>query len=161
MTEAPESLKQFIKQRFRWTFGIMQTFWKHKDACFNPKYKGLGLLALPNFLIFQLLIPILTPLADILMIASIVSGNGALIMLWYCIFLGVELMGALMAFSFEKEKKGKLWLMLLQRIIYKYLMWYVLMKSITKAIKGELIGWGILKRTGSVRMDNSSPAAAA
>jgi hypothetical protein len=70
-------------------------------------------------------------------------------------------MGALMAFSFEKEKKGKLWLMLLQRIIYKYLMWYVLMKSITKAIKGELIGWGILKRTGSVRMDNSSPAAAA
>jgi peptidoglycan-N-acetylglucosamine deacetylase len=161
MTEAPESLKQFIKQRFRWTFGIMQTFWKHKDACFNPKYKGLGLIALPNFLIFQLLIPVLTPLADILMIASIVAGNGLLILLWYSIFLCMEMLGAMMAFSFENEKKGKLWLMLLQRIIYKYFMWYVLMKSIMKAIKGELISWGILKRTGSVRMDNSTPAAAA
>ncbi|MFX5587062.1 glycosyltransferase family 2 protein, partial [Acinetobacter baumannii] len=33
-TEAPESLKQFFKQRFRWIFGVMQTFWKHKDALF-------------------------------------------------------------------------------------------------------------------------------
>ncbi|HXA02172.1 MAG TPA: glycosyltransferase family 2 protein, partial [Cytophagaceae bacterium] len=162
MTEAPESLTQFIKQRFRWTFGIMQTFWKHKDACFNPKYKGLGLLALPNFLLFQLIIPILTPLADILMIASVFAGNGLLILLWYSIFLAMEMAGAIMAFSFEKEKKGKLWLMLLQRIIYKYFLWYVLVKSISKAIKGELISWGILKRTGSVRMeDNGAPATAA
>ncbi|MEP6514305.1 MAG: glycosyltransferase family 2 protein [Parafilimonas sp.] len=28
VTEAPETLKQFMKQRFRWTYGIMQAFWK-------------------------------------------------------------------------------------------------------------------------------------
>jgi cellulose synthase/poly-beta-1,6-N-acetylglucosamine synthase-like glycosyltransferase/peptidoglycan/xylan/chitin deacetylase (PgdA/CDA1 family) len=160
MTEAPEAVKQFLKQRFRWTFGIMQTFWKHKDACFNPKFKGVGMIALPNFFIFQLVIPVLTPLSDILMIASIATGNGKMILIWYFVFLAIELIGSGLAFRFEKEPLGKLWLMLPQRIIYKYLMWYVLMKSIIKAIKGELIGWGILKRTGNVKLEGESAKAA-
>src|SRR6201990_1464440 len=53
VTEAPETLRQFMKQRFRWSYGIMQSFWKNKDACFNPKYKALGMLSLPNILLFQ------------------------------------------------------------------------------------------------------------
>ena len=160
MTEAPESVKQFMKQRFRWTFGIMQTFWKHKDACFNPKFKGLGLLALPNFLIYSLFIPMLTPLSDILMIIAIATGNGKMIIIYYFAFFIVEVSGAIMAFSFEKEKIGVLWLMLLQRIIYKYILWIVLMKAFLKAIKGELQGWGVLKRTGSVGAAPAAKAAA-
>jgi cellulose synthase/poly-beta-1,6-N-acetylglucosamine synthase-like glycosyltransferase len=50
VTEAPETLNQFMKQRFRWSYGIMQSFWKNKDACFNPRYKALGMVALPNIL---------------------------------------------------------------------------------------------------------------
>ena len=38
-TEAPETLKQFLKQRLRWSFGILQSFWKHKDAIFRKEYK--------------------------------------------------------------------------------------------------------------------------
>ncbi|MEO6894022.1 MAG: glycosyltransferase, partial [Ginsengibacter sp.] len=34
-TEAPETFSQFLKQRFRWSFGIMQCFWKHRDTIFN------------------------------------------------------------------------------------------------------------------------------
>jgi hypothetical protein len=30
-------------------------------------------------------------------------------------------------------------------------MWYVLYKAARKAIKGELQGWGVLKRTGRVK----------
>lgn len=43
MTEAPEKTMQFIKQRTRWTFGVMQTFWKHKECLFSKKQKGLGM----------------------------------------------------------------------------------------------------------------------
>ena len=53
MTEAPEKLKQFLAQRFRWCFGVMQTFWKHREVCFNSKYKALGWVAMPNILIFH------------------------------------------------------------------------------------------------------------
>jgi len=34
-TEAPETIKMFLRQRFRWSFGIMQNLWKHKEALFN------------------------------------------------------------------------------------------------------------------------------
>ncbi len=47
-TEAPESFRQFFKQRFRWSFGVMQCFWKHRYALFNPRYKNFGMIALPN-----------------------------------------------------------------------------------------------------------------
>ncbi|ULT46140.1 glycosyltransferase family 2 protein [Niabella defluvii] len=57
VTEAPETIPQFLKQRFRWSYGIMQSFWKNKDACFNPKYKGLGIVSLPNILLFQIILP--------------------------------------------------------------------------------------------------------
>ncbi len=67
-TEAPETVKMFLKQRFRWTFGVMQTFWKNRDAFFNGTYKYLGWVALPNILIFQFLIPLLVPFADLFML---------------------------------------------------------------------------------------------
>ena len=37
-----------------------------------------------------------------------------------------------------------------QRIVYRPLMYYVLFKSYLKALKGELMGWGVLKRTGNI-----------
>src|SRR5258705_1546166 len=72
VTEAPETLRQFMKQRFRWSYGIMQSFWKNKDACFNPRYKSLGMVALPNILLFQVLAPVIAPLADLLFILSLI-----------------------------------------------------------------------------------------
>ena len=43
MTEAPEKLRQFVKQRTRWSFGVMQTFWKYRGEMFVRRYKGLGM----------------------------------------------------------------------------------------------------------------------
>ena len=39
-----------------------------------------------------------------------------------------------------------------QRFIYRQLMYYKLIKSFNKALKGELQGWGVLKRTGNVKL---------
>ena len=151
ITEAPETANMFIKQRFRWTFGIMQSFWKHKDVCFNVSYKALGLLAIPNILVFQVLIPLLAPIADVIMVAELLMGNFGKIFLYYVAFLLVESVGAVVAFSFEGEDIRKLWLLIPQRLIYRYFIWWALIKAILKAIKGELISWGRLIRTGSVK----------
>jgi hypothetical protein len=67
------------------------------------------------------------------------------------LFLAFDFGTALLAFSFEKEKLVKLWLILPQRIIYRQLMYWVLIKSIVSAIRGTLVGWGILKRTGKLK----------
>jgi cellulose synthase/poly-beta-1,6-N-acetylglucosamine synthase-like glycosyltransferase len=155
MTEAPEKLGQFLKQRFRWCFGVMQTFWKHRDACFNAKYKALGWVALPNILIFQIILPLFAPLADLLMLVSIIGGNGKQIAEYYLIFQLVDLAGAILAFSFERENIAKLWMLIPQRFTYRWLMYYILFKAFAKALKGELQSWGVLKRTGNVKVVGS------
>ncbi|MBS1509733.1 MAG: glycosyltransferase [Bacteroidetes bacterium] len=157
-TEAPETMKQFLKQRFRWSFGVIQCFWKHRDAVFNPKYKNFGMVALPNVLIFQMILPFLAPLADLILVLSLVSaGLGIItasighIVLYYIIFSLVDIAGAALAFAYEKEDYVKLLWMIPQRLVYRQLMYYILIKSFNKAIKGELQGWGVLKRTGNVK----------
>lgn len=157
-TEAPETLRQFMKQRFRWSFGVMQCFWKHRDAVFNPRYKNFGMVAMPNILIFQMILPFLAPLADLFLLFSLIAaGLGIIpasighIIFYYLIFTLVDVAGAALAFAFEKEDYKKLVWMLPQRLIYRQLMYYIIIKSFNTALKGELQGWGVLKRTGNVQ----------
>ncbi len=171
-TEAPETFKQFLKQRFRWSFGVMQSFWKHRDAFFNPKFKNFGMIALPHILIFQMVLPFLAPLADLILLLSLIAaGLGVIpaslgsIVTFYLVFTFVDMTIASIAFRFENEAlkneitqegqrkkedyKKLLWLFP-QQLIYRQLMYYILIKSFSKALKGELQGWGVLKRTGNV-----------
>lgn len=150
MTEAPEKLKQFVKQRQRWCFGVMQTFWKHRQKLFTKKIPGYGWWALPNMLVFQYIIPTFSPLADIMMIVGLISGNGWQILLYYIMFLAVDCSVSLMAYLVEKEKLSVLVWIIPQRFFYRWIMYYVIFKSYLKAIKGELQQWGVLKRTGNV-----------
>ncbi len=151
MTEAPETVKMFIKQRFRWSFGVMQTFWKNRDMLFSSRNKALGWIALPNILLFQYIIPSIIPLADLIMLIGIRFGNGPRIAKYYLVFLLVDLGVAILAFSFEKEKLTRLIWLIPQRLVWRWLLWYVLFKSFRRAIKGELQNWGVLKRTGNVK----------
>jgi poly-beta-1,6 N-acetyl-D-glucosamine synthase len=157
-TEAPETMQQFLKQRFRWSFGIMQSFWKHRDALFNPRYKNFGMVALPNILIYQVLLPCLAPLADLLLVVSLIAAGFGIIpasighiLFYYGIFTLVDIAGAAIAFRFEKADYKKLLWMIPQRLVYRQLMYYILIKSFNRALKGELQGWGVLKRTGNVK----------
>ncbi|MFW5494242.1 MAG: glycosyltransferase family 2 protein, partial [Prevotella sp.] len=150
LTEAPEKLGQFIKQRTRWCFGIMQTFWKNRAAMFRPKYRGLGMWALPNMLLFQFIIPTFSPIADVLMVVGLFSGNVAKVLLYYVIFLLVDASISIMAYLHEHERLWVLFWIIPQRLCYRWIMYVVLFRSYLKAIKGELQSWGVLKRTGSV-----------
>src|ERR1700679_1453304 len=107
-TEAPETMQQFMKQRFRWSFGVIQCFWKHRDAVLNPRYKNFGMVALPNILIFQMILPVLAPLADLLLVFSLLAAAFGIIpasvphiLLYYGIFTLVDVAGAALAFAFE------------------------------------------------------------
>lgn len=155
-TEAPESIKMFIKQRFRWSFGVMQTFWKNRDVLFNKKYKALGRVAFPNILLFQFIIPAFAPAADFFMLIGILTGNAGHILVYYGLFMLIDAAVSVLAFHFEGEKKLRLLWLLPQRLIYRWLMLTVLFKAFLKAIKGELQGWGVLKRTGSVLAKESA-----
>ncbi|ANF49565.1 glycosyl transferase family 2 [Chryseobacterium glaciei] len=151
ITEAPETVSQFLKQRFRWTYGIMQMFWKQRQTFLNPKYKGLGLWAMPNILLFQYIIPFFSPFADVIMFFGILSGNGEKIFSYYLLFLLVDASLAIIAFMMQREKLVNLLYVIPQRFGYRWLMYIVLFRSLRRALKGEMQSWGFLKRTGNVK----------
>lgn len=164
ITESPETIQQFLKQRFRWTFGVLQAFWKNKDVLFRTKYKALGWVAFPNILIYQFILPIFAPIADFILVGTIISwaisdpiavGD---VTFWeeyhafilYGIFLFFDLLCAAVALRYENVSLRNLWMIIPQRFVYRPLMYSVLFRSFVKAIKGEMQGWGVLKRTGNM-----------
>jgi cellulose synthase/poly-beta-1,6-N-acetylglucosamine synthase-like glycosyltransferase/peptidoglycan/xylan/chitin deacetylase (PgdA/CDA1 family)/spore germination protein YaaH len=149
-TEAPETLNMLLKQRFRWSFGVIQSFWKNRDALFNKKYKFFGMVGMPNILIFQIVLPLFSPLADLMMIFGLLGDKPEKILIYYVLFVLVDFLVAIIAFKMEKESYKKLIYIIPQRFIWRQLMYYILFKAIRKALKGELSGWGVLKRTGTV-----------
>ncbi len=58
-TEAPDNYKIFISQRNRWTRGTIETLRMHRKVAFNPKYRSLGLLSYPYWLLYERLAPVI------------------------------------------------------------------------------------------------------
>lgn len=151
-TEAPETLEALLKQRFRWSFGVIQSFWKNREVMFNKKYRYFGMVGMPNILLFQIILPLFSPLADLLMVIGLFSDKPGKIIAYYIVFIVIDLLVSALAFWMEKEDYKKLAYIIPQRFVWRQLMYYVLFKSIRRALKGELSGWGVLKRTGNVNL---------
>ena len=59
-TEAPASVGQLWKQRYRWCYGTLQASWKHRHAVLERGRAGkLGRRGLPYLLLFQVVLPVL------------------------------------------------------------------------------------------------------
>lgn len=58
-TEAPETLRVLSRQRRRWHRGLGETLWRHRRLTLNPRYGHLGVQAVPYFLLFEFLGPVL------------------------------------------------------------------------------------------------------
>ena len=149
-TEAPEDTSGLAKQRFRWSFGTLQAAWKHRDALFVPRYGTLGFIALPSIWVFQVLLSALSPFAEVSMILSLFSGNWKIVLAYYFGFFFLELLTGFLAYWLEGIAAWDLGLLFFQRIYYRQLMLFVLVKSLVFAMRGRLVGWGKLERKASV-----------
>ncbi len=170
-TEAPDTLRGLARQRFRWSFGTLQCAWKHRDAFFRAKYGSLGWVALPNVFLFQLLLPAISPVADLMFVLSIISVwfnamshtvDGRLtyglvnleqVLTYYAIFLLVDWLAAVLAFVMEPDEDKQLtWLIFLQRFAYRQVMYWVVVRSFAAALRGRVVGWGKLDRKATVEL---------
>jgi len=158
-TQAPESAEALVRQRFRWTFGTLQAVWKHRDTLGRWRYGTLGFIALPNVFLFQLLLPLVSPVIDLLFLGSLLLWGLAqlhvtrLPQLWtaedveralifFAAFMLIDLLTCVVAFALEKhEDWSLLWPLLLQRFYYRQLMYVVLFRAIMHAVQGRAVGW--------------------
>lgn len=150
-TEAPETIRAFAKQRFRWAFGTLQCLWKHRDMLFNVKYRALGWFSLPSAWFFNILLVALGPIIDaILLLSLLMSPANSILYFYFLVFLCADLLLAAVACLIEREPLFQIWLVLPMRFVYRPVLSYAVIKAIVKASKGVLVGWGKLDRTASV-----------
>jgi len=154
-TEAPETIRAFSKQRFRWAFGTLQCLWKHSDMLFDSQFGALAWFSLPSAWFFNIFLVAIGPIIDaILLISLIMSPANKILYLYFGIFLLADLLLAAVACRIEKEPLSQIRLVLPMRFIYRPVLSYAVARAIIKAIKGVWVGWGKLDRTASVTYDD-------
>jgi cellulose synthase/poly-beta-1,6-N-acetylglucosamine synthase-like glycosyltransferase len=167
-TEAPVTANGLARQRFRWSFGILQALFKHKAAIRNRR--AMGLFALPNILIFQILLPLVSPLIDLMFVAGVIhyfidkhfhpettsSADLVKLLVFFFAFLIIDFAASVLAFALERRhpaSKGDAWLLFhiwIQRFTYRQLFSWVLLKTVKRAIDGKPFNWDKLERTAKM-----------
>ncbi|MGH3625013.1 MAG: bifunctional polysaccharide deacetylase/glycosyltransferase family 2 protein [Sciscionella sp.] len=152
-TEAPVTLPQLWRQRYRWTYGTMQSMWKHRGAVLASGAAGrFGRVGLVQLALFQVLLPLLAPLVDVFLVYGLLFLDRRLTIVVWCGMLAIQLIGALFAFRLEGERIRVLLLLPAQQFVYRQLMYAVLLKSAATALAGVRLGWQKLRRTGGLDM---------
>ncbi|MEU1165049.1 bifunctional polysaccharide deacetylase/glycosyltransferase family 2 protein [Streptomyces sp. NPDC005921] len=150
-TEAPESVSQLWSQRYRWSYGTMQAIWKHRGALLDRGPSGrFGRVGLPLVSLFMVVAPLLAPLIDAFLLYGILFGpTRQTIGAWLGV-LAVQAVCAAYAFRLDRERMTHLISLPLQQILYRQLMYVVLLQSWITALTGGRLRWQKLRRTGVV-----------
>jgi len=149
LTEAPVKLHQLLKQRYRWTRGILQAIRKHKKHLLNPTLNFNNTIILWGMLYEALIWPAMNIFANIFFIAvALLNGMSSLIFYWWVSIALLDFMSAVYCIAVEKEEFRLVPWALVYRMVF------VLVIDITKAMATieEFLGfemeWGHLERTG-------------
>ncbi|MFF4441939.1 glycosyltransferase [Streptomyces sp. NPDC001621] len=150
-TEAPESVQQLWSQRYRWSYGTMQAIWKHRRALVDRGPSGrFGRVGLPLVSLFMVLAPLLAPLIDVFLLYGVVFGPTQKTIVAWLGVLAIQAFCAAYAFRLDKERMTHLISLPLQQILYRQLMYVVLLQSWITALTGGRLRWQKLRRTGVV-----------
>ncbi|MEU7530791.1 bifunctional polysaccharide deacetylase/glycosyltransferase family 2 protein [Saccharothrix sp. NPDC042600] len=156
-TEAPASLGQLWRQRYRWCYGTLQAMWKHRGAVFERGLGGrLGRRGLPYLALYQVVLPVLAPAIDVFAVLSLFTDPARGAWAWFG-FLVLQLVPAVIAFRLDRESLRPLWAVLLQPVVYRQLMYLVVIQSVVTAIAGARLPWQKLKRTGTAAQAAPEP----
>jgi cellulose synthase/poly-beta-1,6-N-acetylglucosamine synthase-like glycosyltransferase len=158
-TEVPEDLRSLSRQRRRWQRGLGQTLWRHRRAIANPRYGTFGVFALPYFLVFEFLGPVIEVLGTILTITAYavgdISGTSFIGFLLLAFLVGIVLSIAALTleeFNFGRHRRTRdvvrlVFYAVLENVGYRQLndLWRVIALS---DLARKKQGWGAQKRRG-------------
>lgn len=148
-TEAPVKLQQLLKQRYRWTRGILQSIRKHKKLMLNPTINFSDSFILWSMFYEALIWPPMNIAAHLFfIIAALMFGFTSLIFYWWAGIALLDMVTALYCVASEKEE----FRLIGYAIVYR--MFFILIIDICKAMSTieEFLGikmtWGKLERVG-------------
>lgn len=174
-TESPETLRDFMKQRFRWMFGTAQVAFKNRASLLAVKQGSFGMVAMPNLLLLQVGAGcLLLPIVDTVPVAAVFwlcvgDWMGWLFphlrellvaldhpLLWYGLF-GLMTLAAIgmSAVALRLDRLERLrslaWLLPMQ-LCLRVLLGMTAYRCIGRMLTGRRLAWGSLQRTGHVAL---------
>lgn len=156
-TEAPDNVTALRKQRFRWMYGSMQVFWKHRDMIFRRKYGWIGMFFLP-MAIFNVLLPIFfVPLLILVDLENILAGNVMALVFFFFITIAMQGIIAAVAIILARERFSHLLAVPMTRVMYNPIRTYNMYRTVFSALRGIAVGWNKLQRTGAVKYKHNQP----
>ena len=148
-TEAPSSLRQLWRQRYRWSYGTMQAMWKNRRAVIERGPSGrFGRYCLTYLALFHVLLPLIAPVVDVFSIYGLVFLNPVKVTLFWLTFVLLQALAGGYALWLDGERLRPLCLLPLQQVVYRQLMYLVTIQSVITALIGTRQRWQAISRAG-------------
>jgi cellulose synthase/poly-beta-1,6-N-acetylglucosamine synthase-like glycosyltransferase len=154
-TEAPESYRDFWKQRYRWIYGTFEVINKYQNIIFSYKSGNrLGLIGLP-YMIYTIAINIIITAAILyLTISMVFYGNSPNLL--PVIFKIVVLQGVLFSYAIliDSENKNLIMQWPFQIFIYRQIIAIITIKALIDYMRGRKASWNKLSRLGKNTLES-------
>jgi cellulose synthase/poly-beta-1,6-N-acetylglucosamine synthase-like glycosyltransferase/peptidoglycan/xylan/chitin deacetylase (PgdA/CDA1 family) len=151
-TETPGNWGGLWRQRYRWSFGTMQSVWKHRRAFLRRSAGRIGRIGLPYLVLFQIALPLLAPLIDLFALYGILFLDPVPVLAYWLGFNLLILAQGAYAFHLDRERPWPLLALPLQTFVYRQLMYLVVLQSAASAIQGLRLRWQHVERSGDVEV---------
>ncbi|WP_217241965.1 glycosyltransferase family 2 protein [Streptomyces sp. AC555_RSS877] len=159
-SEAPSKLTILARQRRRWHRGLTEILLKHRRMIGNPRYGRIGLLALPFYVVFELLAPLVELAGLILVPLGVLIGAVNVDFLWrfmlaayaYAIVVSMVSVGAeeyaYHRFTRWRDVWGAAVGVVVENIGYRQLTAWWRLRGMWDALRGSPQVWGAMTRAG-------------
>ncbi|OUD00652.1 glycosyltransferase [Streptomyces swartbergensis] len=157
-TEVPTTIKQLWRQRYRWCYGTLQAMWKHRGALLGMGPAGrFGRRGLTYLALFQVALPLLAPVIDVYALYGVLFRDPwESAAVWFA-FLGVQIVCSGYALRLDGEPVRALWSMPFQIVVYRQLMYLVVIQSLVALLVGSRLRWQRMKRSGTAAEQIGGP----
>lgn len=149
--ETPTSLLNLLKQRYRWTRGILQATAKHKWALWHPRKGGVNFYILWYMIFEGVIWPFSNLLSNVFFIyVSVQYGLIVLLFYWWVQLTLLDLIAAMYCCIIEDEDPAIIPYAVLFRLIYINIIDISKVLATIEEWRGLSMTWGKLDREGSL-----------
>ena len=150
-TEAPEAFVDLVKQRYRWTRGILQALRKRSALLASPRHGGLIWLSLSAMLFESVLWPAMNVLGNLLFsLVALSAANASGVFYWWVLVTMLDVAAALYAVGIEGEDLRLVPYAVLYRFMFITMIDVAKLFATVEEVARVPMTWGKLERAGRI-----------
>lgn len=140
-TQAPQSLAALLAQRTRWSFGTLQSLWKHRRRAAPGEATQHASIVMASMWVAQVMMPVLSTFLYVTLLLSPLTGQMKQILVATALYNGVFLVFASWALIVEGESFSRLPLTVAFNLIFRPLSDLVALRVMVLAARGQVVAW--------------------